>query len=585
MKFTMRRSAAAALLTLLAACAMPLQPDLTARAPDLPGFGKVDWAIHTKSVSAQRLFTQGVLQAYAFNEVEAVRLFKAALAQDPACAMCAWGVAWQLGPIINDTSRERVGEALRYVDHALRHAGPSAPAGELALLQALALRYDHASQARETAPLTAERCGPKSSGGTGSGSEDGHDDDEAPHVLDVAYAARLRALVDASPSDPNLLSLYAEAEMVATRSAWWDDKTGQPGGRMGELTSRIEKLLLSHSEHIGLNHYMIHAADAAPVAQRAVPAADRLGRLAPASPHLVHMPSHIFVRVGRYGDATRVNEEAVAADLSLMAAQKAQGFENTKDWRNHDQQFLWFAALMQGRGDVALTAARDIASRAKGQHAHGEYRRSLPMLALLRLERWDALLAEPLASGDKGMAAALGHSARGVALLRSQRLADAQAVQAAQAALVNAQAGAASIAKAHPKPKGDDRMLRDMAAAATGRLRAEIASAAGRHDEALKLQAQVVKASRRADDNEPPMLAAGARLVLGEMQLRAGRVADAEKTFRADLAAQPGSGWALAGLARSLEKQGRTDDAKGFKLQLTQAWSAVDAALAARLAQ
>ena len=570
MTFTIRRSAAAALVAVLGACALPLQPDLAARAPDLPGYGQVQWTVTTASPAAQRLYTQGVLQAYAFNEVEAVRMFKAALAQDPACAMCAWGVAWQLGPNINNPGRGDADEALRYVSHALRHAA-NVPTHERALIDALALRYGHKSQARETAPLTAQRCGPAA-----GGSSDDDDDDGPAHPLDAAYAARLRALVDASPADANLLSLYAEAEMVATRVDWWNDATGQPGGRIGEVATRLEQALVRQPDHIGLNHYMIHAADAASVAQRALPAADRLGRLAPASPHLVHMPSHIFVRVGRYADAARVNEEAVAADLVLMAAQKAQGFSVSKDWRNHDQSFLWYAALMQGRGDVATAAARDLASRAKGDHAFAEYRRSLPALALLRLERWDALLSEPLPTGDKGMAQALGEGARGVALVRQGRLSDAQS------ALARADAAAGAIARAHGKPKGFDRMLREMTATATERLRAEIASAQGRHDEALLLQASVVKAAKRADNNEPPMLAAGARVALGELQLRAGRAADAEKTFREDLAAQPGSGWALSGLSRALTAQGRAAEAQPLVTQLAQAWSAADAALTAR---
>ncbi len=561
-----KRAAGAALVVVMAACAVPLQPDLTARAPDLPGFGHLRWTVSTASPEAQRLFTQGVLQAYAFNEAEAVRMFKAALAQDPACRMCAWGVAWQLGPNINDTSRAKTDEALRYLGHALRHAA-NAPAQERALIDALAVRYGHASQARDTAPLLAERCGP----GTGASG-----DEEPAHPLDTAYAERLRRLVDAAPADAELLSLYAEAELVATPGNWWSPATGQAAGRIGELVARLEQALQLHPDHTGLNHYLIHAADAAPAAQRAVAAADRLGRLAPASPHLLHMPSHIYVRVGRYADATRVNQQAMASEQQLFDAQKAQGFSISKDWRNHDQQFLWFAALMEGRGDVALAAARDLAGRAKGDHAYAEYRRSLPVLALLRLERWDALLADAVASGSKGMAQALGEGARGVAYVRTQRLAEARA------SLARAEAGATTIAKAHTQAKGFDALLRQVGGAAVDRLRAEIAAAEGRHDEALQLQAQAVAASKEADDSEPPMLAAGARLALGELQLRAGRAAAAEATFRADLAAQPGSGWALSGLSRALAAQGRTDQSRALQEPLTQAWQVADPALLAR---
>ena len=564
MKTLPRPLVPSAVLLVLTACALgPLQPDREARAPELKGFGEVQVPITTTVPAAQRWFTQGVLQAYAFNEVEAVRMFKAGLAQDPGCTMCAWGVAWQLGPNINDTDRGRVPEALRYLDHAVRHLAAATPR-EKALIDALALRYGHTSQARqarEMAPLLADRCGAKG-------------EDEKADPLDLAYAERLRALVDGAPGDPELLALWAEAEMVATRADWWDQKTGKPTGRIGEVADALERALAAQPQHLGLNHYMIHAVDARGVAQRAVPAAERLGALAPASPHLVHMPSHIYGRVGRYADAARVNEQAVAADVALAEVQKAQGFENTKDWRNHDQHFLWFAALMQGRGDVALQAARDLAQRsAKADHIFGEYRRSLPLLALLRLQRWDAVLAEPMLETKFGLSQALGEQVRGVAHARKGQL------DAARAALKLAQDGAAAVAKAHPQGKGFDRMLRDTATAATERLRAEIASAEGRHEEALQAQAQAVAAAAGPDDNEPPMLAAGARVALGELQLRAGRAAQAEASFREDLILLPENGWALQGLAQALRAQGRSADAQALQPRLERAWAQADAAL------
>ncbi len=545
---------------LVSACAVaPWQPDLAARAPELAGFGRVDLPTSNRSPAAQRWFVQGVLQAYAFNEVEAVRMFKAALAQDPRCAMCAWGVAWQLGPNINDTSRSRVPQALPYLDLALQNAATATPR-ERALIEALALRYAHSSQAVATAPLLADRCGRPG-------------DDGQADPLDAAYADRLHAMVLAAPDDPELLALWAEAEMVATRDDWWP-AGGPPAGRIGELANALEHGLALHPEHIGLNHYMIHATDADGVAQRAVAAADRLGALAPGSPHLVHMPSHTYLHVGRYADALLVNQAAVAADLTLAEQQKAQGFVVSKDWRNHDQHFLWFAALMQGRGDEALLAARGVAERAaSADHIFSEYRRALPVLALLRLQRWDALLAEPPLAGKHGLAQTLGEHARGVAFARSARLREARA------ALVLADAGAVKVIQANPSPKGFERTLRDMVTAATDRLRAEIASAEGRHDVALAYQVQALAASSRADESEPPMLAAGDRLALGDMQLRAGRAALAEQTFRQDLKAQPGSGWALDGLARALGTQGKTAETQAVRTQLAQVWAQADASL------
>lgn len=414
------------------------------------------------------------------------------------------------------------------------------------------------------APLLADRCGAQG-------------EEEKADPLDLAYAERMRVLVQASPGDPDLLSLWAEAEMIATRADWWDDKTGKPGGRIGEVADALERLLPTHTGHTGLNHYLIHAVDARSVAQRAVPAADRLGRLAPASPHLVHMPSHTYVQVGRYDDAARVNEQAVAADVTLAEAQKAQGFSVSKDWRNHDQHFLWFAALMQGRGDVALQAAREVAARAAtSKGIYGEYRRSLPLLALLRLQRWDALLAEPLPASTHGIGQALGEQARGVALVRQGQL------DAARAALQRAEAGAAQVAQARASATSFDRTLRDMTTAAVERLRAEIALAGGRADEALQAQARAVAAAARPDDSEPPMLGADARIALGEMQLRSGRPALAEATFREDLRLMHDNGWALQGLTQALQAQGRAGDAQALAPRLQRVWAQADAALLAR---
>ena len=552
-------SAAAALLT---ACASPpLTPDLTARAPQLSGFGALDIAVTTSQPAARRRFNDAVLQAYAFNEVEAVRMFKAALALDPACAMCAWGVAWQLGPNINAPDRGDLREALRYLDHALRHLD-KATARERALIDAMALRYGHASTARETAPLAGERCATK--GGDG----------KAAHPLDIAYAERMRALVQAAPLDAELVTLWAEAELVATRDDWWDQKTGKPAGRIGELADRLEAALVRHPQHTGLNHYLIHTVDSRGVAHRAVAAANRLGALAPMSPHLVHMPSHTYAHVGRYADATRVNQQAMLAEAEIAKVQKAQGFEPSKDWSGHNLHFQWFGALMEGRGELALGTARQLAERAaKAGHVYAEYQRSLPALTLLRLERWDTLLAEPEPSGKLGLAQALHGHARAVALVRLGRLPEAKA------ALPAIEAAAATLAKAYPAKSGFDEALRGMAGSAASRLRAEIALTEGKVDAALAEQALAVEAASHADNSEPPMLGAGARPALAQMQARAGRFAVAEKTWREDLVAWPDSGWALAGLAASLQAQGRGTEASTQQRELERAWPLADAAL------
>ncbi len=553
-----RRLATAAALALLTACAaVPLQPDLSAKAPVLTGFGESRVDITSVSPTAKAWFNAGLLQAWAFNGPEAIRMFKAALAQDPHCAMCAWGVAWQLGPNINDPQRMPVAQAERYADLALRNAAGTTPK-EQALIAAIALRYGHASTARDSAPLLADTCGP---GGRG----------ERAHPLDIAYAERLRSLLPQWPDDPELLSLYAEAEMVATRTDWWS-ATGQPSGRIGDLTQRLEAAALSHPTHTGITHYLVHATDAPGIASRGEAAADRLGALAPASPHLVHMPSHTYLQLGRYADATRVNEQAVTADLNLFEVQKQQGFSISKDWRNHDQSFLSYAALMEGRGDVALAAAREVAGRAaEGKGLFAEYHRSHPTLVLLRLQRWDALLAEPLPKGDKGMATLLGEQAHGVALARRGRVSEAQA------ALARAETALAQTVVTIGKPDRFDLEFLGGLRGSVERLKAEIALALGHPADAVVLQTQAVALAKDVEQGDPPMLASGTRLVLAEMQLRAGRPAEAEATYRADLAAWPHSGWALTGLVRALQAQGH--DTAALKHEAAKTWALADAEL------
>lgn len=562
---TRQQLASVACAALLASCALvPFTPDRDAKAPVLEGHGRSDTPVTTSVPAARETFRRAMLQAYAFNEVEAIRTFKAALALDPQCALCAWGVAWQLGPNINAPGRGDFSEPLRYLDHALRHQG-GATARERALVESLAVRYAHASTAREIAPLTGEVCG-QGAGGT----------PEPAHPLDIAYAQRLRALADAYPDDPDVLSLYAEAEMIATPDDELWTAEGKPNGRAGEVAQRIEMLLPRHPDHTGLNHYMIHIADAAPVARRALAAADRLAQLAPQSPHLVHMPSHIYVHLGRYADATRANQRSVAADAALAETLKAQGFPPSKDWRGHGLHFLWYAALMEGRADVALDAARQRAARAAGsQSVFSEYFRSLPLLSLVRLERWDDVLREPRPAGDKGLASANFEYARGVAQARLGQL------TAAQESLARLEAGVAQTRQAQNLNAGGPNPLRAMLDFALEGLRAELAVAQRRYEDAIGHQSRANSAVERLDAREPPAMAAGGRLALGRIQSEAGRWPEAEATFRAELAARPGSGWALRGLVRALRAQGREDEAARRRTELERAWSQADPSLRA----
>jgi tetratricopeptide (TPR) repeat protein len=550
--------AACAVTVTLAACAAAFMPDWRARAPTLDGFGTVGMRVTTAVPAAQDAFSRGLLQAYAFNHNEAQRAFKAAVARDPHCAMCAWGVAYALGPNINRVERGDLGEARSYLVLARRNAA-NATAREVALIDAMAARLGEAgSDAAAGGPPGADICR-----GGGSASAD---------PLDLAYAQRMRVLADANPRDPDITVLYAEAAMISIRGHWWNRKTGEPARGISDMTARLETALAANPQHTGLNHYLIHAVDHSPQPQRGAAAADRLGKLAPASPHLLHMPSHIYVRVARYDDAVRVNTEALAAQVRQNSNLEAQGFARADNWNAHNVHFLWFAALMAGRGELALDQARRFGQGGSDPASpYHQYARSLPLLTLLRLERWGDVLNEPALAARPGIDSAVMHYARGVALVRQGDRGGAES----EAKALKATRDVPALAG---KKIGDD-PIRAVLDIFVARLDAEIAAAEGRTDLVRANLARGIALEAGLDFDEPPMLGAGSQLVLGDLLLRAGQSREAEKAFRSALEEHPGSGWALRGLHAALARNGDAAAARQVQADLARAWGKADASL------
>lgn len=493
------------------------------RAPVLDrGWGTSTLAATTAQPEARRLFDQGMLQAYAFNEREAVRAFKAALAVDPACALCAWGAAWQLGPNINAPQRGPLAEARRYAAQAQMLAAAATPP-ERHLIDAMVLRYGADEPGAAAAPASDDGGAESLCGGSGGGRA---------HPRDIAYAQRLHELVQAKPADPDLVSLWAEAELIATRGDWWPG--GRAAGRLDEVATRLEAALVVQPAHTGLNHYLIHVVDSSPDPARATAAADRLPALAPASPHLQHMPAHIQARTGRLADAVSANQAAQIAEQRFAATVRTQGFSRSRDWNEHNLHFLWFAALADGQGEVALDAARQLAARAgKSTGRWGDYVRGLPSLTLVRLERWSEVLALPPPIADSPLAAGLDAHARGIALARSGRLDEAARQEQRYAQALSA-------------ASGDDvlGLMRPLDA----RLRAEVAAARGDSAAAQAAFAQAATLDAELDDREPPPLGAGGRLALAAWQARSGDKRAAAETYRQDLAVWPGNADAVRGL-------------------------------------
>ena len=557
------RIAAAAAAVLLAACAtVAFEPDRSVRAPVLEGFGAREVAVSSPVPQARQLFAQGLALGWAFNHLEAVRSFKAALAADPSCAMCAWGVAWQMGPSINGRSRHGLKAAQPYLELALRHA-PGATPRERELIAALALRHDHASQVRETAPLTAAVCGKAATGS------------ERAHPLELAYAQRLEALAAAHPDDPDIAALWVEAVMVARPDLSWPTQAeAAPAPELQALASGLERALARHPDHTGLNHYMVHLMDQPSVAIRALPAAERLARLAPDAPHLVHMPSHTYAHLGRYAEAVSANVLALQAEQRYRQRAQAQGFKPEDNWVYHNQHFLWFAALMMGQGDTALAAARgNVRSFGEGDDPYLEYVRSLPIFTLARLERWEEVLREPAPQG-KGVAPAMNHGARGLALARLGRLAEAKTELASLQQVAGRLRGDGAAAVS-----GGQAFTRAAVDISLGRLQAEIAAAEGRWEDAEAHQRRALQAAAPFDQAEPAMYGAGMRVALGELLLRAGKPGPASAVFQEELTERPLSGWALRGLMQGALAQGDAQEAARHAREFDRVWARADSGL------
>lgn len=546
---------------LLAACDSPPNARGDAdglAAPQIDGIGRTSFAITTGSPVARRYFAQGLLLAWAFEHGEAERSFREAVRSDPGCAMCEWGVAYVRGPNINHPYRDGAAEAAKHVRRALALA-PRASAREQALIEALAVRYDVAAAGKGAPAAAAAWCSARK------------DADVDPR--DVAYAQAMSDVARAFPDDPDIRVLHAEALLLLAPWTWW--RAGVPAAGTLQAIEELEAALALAPDHTGANHYLIHALEQSPTPERALAAAQRLGALAPNAGHLVHMPSHIYMRVGRYADASRANVEAIAADERFAARIRAQGAQPLGDVSHH-RHFLWAAAAMEGRGAEAAAAARALAAQVGPDdrpfgRAGNAYFAALPLFALVRFARWDEILAAPAPAGPTAYPRGVWHYARGIALARLGRTREAQAeLSALEAAADDDSLAGLSFKGIDPL----DSYLR----VGIESLRGEIALARGRHGEAIARLRDAVQREDALEAEEPRSWAAPQRHALGAALLVAGRPREAERVFREDLALHPGNGWALYGLAESLRRQGRGNEAERVREQFRAAWSRADLA-------
>jgi tetratricopeptide (TPR) repeat protein len=524
----------------------------TASGPDtvplMEGLGDHHHGITTDAAAAQAYFDQGLRLQYAFNHAEAVRAYREALRRDPGCAMCWWGIALASGPNINAAMDSAAGrEAYEAIGHARDLSGGAAPA-ERAYIAALARRY--------AAGPAADRA-----------------------TLDSAYARAMEDLARRFPDDPDALTLFAASLMNLSPWNYWTGEYGErePRPDTPRILAALERALELQPDHPGACHYYIHAVEAAHP-EKAVACADRLAALMPAAGHIVHMPGHIYIRVGRYADAVRANEHAVHADEAYIADRRPTGLYPTA-YYPHNYHFMWFAASMAGMSQKAIEAAGIVAPKVPIEVAREIYWVQtvtvLPQLAAVTFGRWEDVLSTPSPPADLPVAVAMHDYARGVALAATGKPDEARAALAdvRRAAEELARRGAAPITGSSPAGT-----LTDIAVHA---LEGEIALRSGRPDEAVSHLEEAAAIEDALLYEEPPLWYLPIRHALGRALLEAGRPAEAEAAYRKDLARFPANGWSLLGLSLSLEAQGKTDEAARTRLAFREAWKDADVEITA----
>ncbi len=528
---------------------IPLQsPKSANRVVDIAGIGNYRMAVTTSSPRARHYFEQGIILAWGFNFAEAVRSFQEATRQDKNCAFCYWGLAYALGPSINhDMNPREAAAAYQAVQRASSHAA-NAPALERELIAALATRYSR--------DPSAER-----------------------EPLDRAYADAMRAVVNTHADNADVLTLAAEAEMdLHPHDYWQADGTAQPWTL--EILAWLERALALAPGNPGANHYFIHALEDSPEPQRALPAAERLMNLAPGVGHLVHMPAHIFFRLGRYHEATLANQRAIAADSAyLRAAYGGASAAYIDGYVLHNVHFLWTSALMEGASGIATEAAArlarsaDAASLASARSGTAQHFLALPFYTYVQFGEWSAIRAAPSPPATAPYTIGVWHYARGIAAARSG---DARAARAELSALE-------TIARRPAMTRSEVKFTNSHAAllaVAAALLRAEIAAAEGDLASAIaEARSAVVGEDGFVRDEPPSAVAFLARHRLGALLLAAGRPSEAESVYRTDLDHFPENGYALAGLAASLRDQGHMTQAEEVDGRLTRAWAHADIAI------
>lgn len=510
------------------------------------GMGDHRHPITTKNPDAQKYFDQGLAFLYGFNHDEAARYFRRASELDPAAPMPYWGLALSIGPNYNDTAVDdgRAKSTYEAVRKAVELAG-NGGATEQDYIRALAIRYP---------------------------SPDAKSDWKKLHL---EYSNAMRELVKKYPDDLDLATMFAESLMMLRPWQLWT-ADGQPAPGTAELVAVLESVLRRDPNHPGANHFYVHAIEASPNLERAIPSATRLMTLVPGAGHLVHMPGHIFLQTGDYELAAETNVKAAEADRAFVERTGATGMYPLMYW-THNIHFISYARAQQGRYDEARKAADEMVRNVgdadiemKMQMLEGFH--LYPLMVDLRFHRWDAILQTPADKAERKVLGAFREYARAMALAGKGKTKEA----------AEARAQFERLRKAIPAEMLFliNNKASDVLALAAATLDAQIASARGEKEESVRLWRRAVEVERTIQYDEPPAWFYPVRQSLAAALLRNGQAKEAETVFREAIAKKPRDGRLLFGLWQSLVAQKRDGEAAMVQAQYESAWKGATSTLA-----
>jgi tetratricopeptide (TPR) repeat protein len=393
-------------------------------------------------------------------------------------------------------------------------------------------------------------------------------------ALDKAYADAMRSVWKTYPEDADAGVLYAEAMMDLRPWDFWTAE-GAPKPGTQEIVSTLETVLAQHPDHPGACHYYIHAVEASPEPRRALPCADRLPALMPGAGHLVHMPAHIYARVGMYHESSERNAEAAHADERYLTDARLTG-DYADGYYSHNLHFLWSSLMMEGRSAEALTTATSLIStvtvdEAKANRSKEAYL-TTKLFTLIRFGRWEDLLRESPPAKGLHLVEGAWRLGRGMALVATGRLPGAEGERQALVTLT----------KQFRRSKNQqDKLERDLLNIGERLLAAQIGAQRQRYDEAIKSLREAIKIEDSLQGAEPPRWPLPVRHYLGPVLLLAGRAAAAETEYRTDLKWNPENGWGLFGLLQSLKAQRKDAETVDVSSRFEKAWAHADVTLAA----